>query len=245
MALRGAPGLWRTLSGRRRRAATRTIRAGRGAGIDLGPILQFVLAVDDHDITRIQAGAQAHAVAGGLRDEHGINFRNDILGSRVFSDGIKVSTLRATLDGSGGNDGEIMFGVNKKVDVDELIGEKGVVDIAKDGLELVGPGGQINLIVDGLEFSGGNFGSVVAVVGIDHKLSAGAELGVHLGKLILWQTENHRYRLELGDDQESASVGGMHDVANIHEAKTDAAADRRSDAGIGELEFSVVNEALI
>src|SRR5229473_175919 len=37
----------------------------------------------------------------------------------------------------------------------------------------------------------------------------------------------------------------MHDVAGIHEAKTDAAADRRSDAGIGELELGVVNLALI
>src|SRR2546423_10082849 len=37
----------------------------------------------------------------------------------------------------------------------------------------------------------------------------------------------------------------MHDVADIDEAKTDAAADRRSDAGIGELEFGVVNQALI
>src|SRR5438046_4942767 len=37
----------------------------------------------------------------------------------------------------------------------------------------------------------------------------------------------------------------MHDVADIDEAETDAAADRRSDAGIGELEFGVVNQALI
>src|SRR6266699_15125 len=37
----------------------------------------------------------------------------------------------------------------------------------------------------------------------------------------------------------------MHDVPDIDEAETDAAADRRSDAGIGELEFGVVNQALI
>src|SRR6266436_2888940 len=37
----------------------------------------------------------------------------------------------------------------------------------------------------------------------------------------------------------------MHDVAGIHEAETDATADRRSDAGIGELELGVVNLALI
>src|SRR6267142_6262800 len=37
----------------------------------------------------------------------------------------------------------------------------------------------------------------------------------------------------------------MYDVAGIHEAETDATADRRSDAGIGELELGVVNLALI
>jgi hypothetical protein len=37
----------------------------------------------------------------------------------------------------------------------------------------------------------------------------------------------------------------MHDVAGIHEAETDAAADRRSDSRIGELELGVVNLALI
>src|SRR2546421_12937020 len=37
----------------------------------------------------------------------------------------------------------------------------------------------------------------------------------------------------------------LDDVADIDEAETDAAADRRSDAGIGELEFGVVNQALI
>ncbi len=99
-----------------------------------------------------------------------------------------------------------MLGVDKKVDVDKLVGEKSVVGVGKNGFELVGAGRQVNLIVDGLEFSAGDFGGVVAVVGIDDKLNAGAELGVYLGKLILWQAENHRNRLELSDDQESVCV---------------------------------------
>jgi len=72
-----------------------------------------------------------------------------------------------------------------------------------------------NLIVDGLEFSAGDFGDVVAVVGVDDKLGAGTEFGVHLGKLVLRQAENHRYRLELSDDKESVCIRGMHDVAGI------------------------------
>src|SRR5258708_15137191 len=89
MAVRRAPGLWRTLSGRwRRRVATRAIRTGRGAGIDLSPILQFVLAIDDHNITGIQTCAQANAVAGCLRDGHDANLRGV-----VGTGGIDVSSL--------------------------------------------------------------------------------------------------------------------------------------------------------
>src|SRR6266436_5926335 len=205
--LRRARGLWRTLSGRRRpRAAIHAIRAGRSAWIDSGPILQLVLAIDNHDITGIQTRAQADAVAGSLRDGNGINSRNRVLRSGVFSDTIEVSTLRAALNGSSRNDGEIALGIDEKVHVDKLIGEKGVVGVAKDGLEFIGTGSRINLIVNGLQFSTADFGGVVAVIGIDGELVARTMLGVHLGKLILWQAKNHRYRLELGDDQESVGV---------------------------------------
>src|SRR5712692_1222418 len=37
----------------------------------------------------------------------------------------------------------------------------------------------------------------------------------------------------------------MHDVAGIHKTQADAAADRRGDTGIGELQLGVVNLALI
>src|SRR5260370_4003000 len=70
-------------------------------------------------------------------------------------------------------------------------------------------------------------------------------MGVYLGKLILRQAEYDRHRLQLGDEQESVGVRGMHDVSDIDEAETDAAADRRGDARISKLEFGVVNLALI
>src|SRR6266576_2651534 len=47
---------------------------------------------------------------------------------------------------------------------------------------------------------------IVAVVGIDGKLDTRMELGVYLRKLILRKTENHRDRLELGDDEKSVGV---------------------------------------
>src|SRR6266481_10175018 len=111
-----------------------------------------------------------------------------------------MSTLRAALNSCGGDDGEIALGIDKKVNVDKLVGEKRAVSVGKDGFQLVRSSGQINLIVNGLKFPAGNFRGVVAVVRIDDELHAGTELAVHVRKLILWQAENHRYRLELGDD---------------------------------------------
>ena len=99
--------------------------------------------------------------------------------------------MRTALNSSGRDDGEIALGVDEKVNVDKLIGEKSVVGVGKDGFELISSGGQVNLVVDGLKFSAGDFRGVVAVVSIDGKLNAGAELVVHVGKLILRQAENY------------------------------------------------------
>src|ERR1700676_2977592 len=147
MAFRWASGLWSTLAGGRRgRAATCAIRAGRGAGINFGAILKFVQAVNNHAVAGIQAGAQADIVASGLCDGHDSNLRGV-----VGIGGINVSSLRTALNGSGGNDGEVVLGIDEKVDIDKLIGEKSVVRVRKHGFELVRAGGYVDLIVDGLE----------------------------------------------------------------------------------------------
>src|SRR5713101_2799121 len=229
----------------RRRASTCGIRAGRGAGIDLGAILQFVLAVYDHEVIGINAGAQADAVAGSLRDGDGINLCGVVLGNRVFGDGIDVSALRAALDSSGGNDGEIVLGIDQEVHIDKLIGEQCVVFVAEDGFELIRARGGIDLVVDGGELACGDLGRVVAVVGLNRKLRTGGELREDRRELILRKAENHRDGLELCDDEQTAHVGSVDNVAGVNEAQADASADRRSDAAIDELELGVVDLPLI
>jgi hypothetical protein len=129
--------LWRALiGGRKGGAATCTIRAARGAGINFGAILQFVQAVYNHGVSGIQAGAQADTVASGLRDGHDSNLRGV-----VGIGGINVSSLGTALNGRGGNDGEVALGIDEKVDIDELIGEKSVVCVRKRGFEFVCAGG--------------------------------------------------------------------------------------------------------
>jgi len=90
-----------------------------------------------------------------------------------------------------------------------------------------------------------DFCRVVTIKGLDGKLRAGTQFGHHLRKLILRQAENHRNRLELGDDEEPIRVGSMHNVTGIHETKSDAPADRGGDMGVSELEFGVVDLSLI
>ncbi len=231
----------RALGWRRRRGATtRTIRTAGRAGIDLCSVLKFILAINHDDITGIQSGAQAHAVTGGLRDGDDTNFRGV-----VGTGGVHVSSLRTALDGGSRNDRKVVLGVHEKVDIDKLIREKHVVRVGKNGLQLVSSCGWINLIIDRLQFSAGDFGGVVAVVGVNDQLSAGTQLAVHYRKLILWQAENHRDGLQLGDDQKSVGVAGMHDVTGVNQTQADASADRRGDPGIRELELGVVNLALL
>src|SRR5260370_6744737 len=103
----------------------------------------------------------------------------------------------------------------------------------------------MNIVVDGLKLSAGVFRGVVGVVSIDVQRRAGTELAVHVRKLMLRQAENQRDRLQLSNDQKSVGVGSMDDVADVDKAETDAATDRRGDAGIRELQFGVVNLALV
>src|SRR5207244_8360845 len=156
-----------------------------------------------------------------------------------------VSILGPALNRGGRNNGEIVLDVHEKVDVDKLLGEEGVVGIAKYGFELVGSSGRVNMIVDGLEFSAGDFRGVVAVVGVDNELTAGTEVGVHIGKLILRQAENYRYRLELRYDKKSIRVRSMHDISRIDETQPDTATDWRCNARICKLQLGVVNLALV
>ena len=236
----------RTL-GRRcgRRAAARAVRATGRARIDFGPILQLVLAIDDHGVAGIQTCTQAHTVPCRLSDGDRANLRSRVFGRGIFSNRINVSSLGSALNGGGGDDSEIKLCVHEKVDIHKLIGEERVVGVVKYGFELVSSSRRINLIVDGLEPSAGDFRGVVTVKGIDDKLNAGTEFGVHLRKLVLRQAENYLYGLELGDDEKSIRVRCMHDVAGVDETQTDAPADWRGDAGIRELQLGVVNLALV
>src|SRR5258708_35750076 len=116
-ALRGAAALRRSLARSwRGRVSPATLSSARSAGIDLRPILKFVLTVNHDDITGIQAGAQAHVVTGSLRDGHDSN-----LDRVIGAGGVDISSLGTALNGRGGNDHEVMLCFHQKMDVDKLV----------------------------------------------------------------------------------------------------------------------------
>src|SRR5262249_49737385 len=207
---------------------------------DFAAILQLVLTVDHYRLAWVQAPAQANVAAGGLRNRDHAN-----LDAVVGAHGVDIRSLRAALNGRSGNNSQVMLGVDQQMHVHKLIGKKRVVRIVETGFQLVGAGCGIDLIIDGEQLSRGNFLRVVAIISVDIELDAGAELGAHLGKLVLRQTEEHGNGLKLSNDDQAVRVVGVHDISRIYEAQADAPADRRSDAGICELKLRIGNRAFV
>jgi hypothetical protein len=138
-----------------------------------------------------------------------------------------------------------VFCVDEQAHVHELIREENIVGIVENRLEPIGAGGGIDLIVDGEQFARGNLFGIVAVKGFDGKLNSGTQLGIDLGKLVLRQAEEHGDRLKLSDEHQAIDVGGVHNIAGVNQTEADTTADGRSDVGKGELQFGVVNLALV
>ena len=67
----------------------------------------------------------------------------------------------------------------------------------------------------------------------------------HARHVVLGNREDDGDRLQLRDHDEAVGVGRVHDVARIDLAQSDAAADRRGDARVGELQLGVVDRALV
>src|SRR4029077_16511049 len=59
------------------------------------------------------------------------------------------------------------------------------------------------------------------------------------------QGEDDSDRLQLRDDQQWIGVGGVHHVACIHQPQSDAAADRRGDVRVEQIQLRVVDCCLV
>ena len=130
-------------------------------------------------------------------------------------------------------------------DVHKLVGEQNIVRVLEDCLQLIGAGGRVDLVVDRQQFASVQQLGVGAVIGLNGKRPALAQQLDHLWQLVLWQGEDHRDGMELGDHQQAGGVGRMHDVAWVDESQSDAAIDWRRDAGVGEVDLGGVDGGVV
>ena len=137
---------------------------GSGVRNDLAVVLKLVLAINHDHITRVETGADTDIVASGLGDRNHPN-----LHGVAARDNVGIRALRSALNRCGGNNDDIVLGVDEHMDVNELIREENVVVVRENSFELVRTRCRINLVVDGGEFAVGNLGGVVAIVGLDGK----------------------------------------------------------------------------
>ncbi len=63
--------------------------------------------------------------------------------------------------------------------------------------------------------------------------------------LVFGDRENDRDRFGLGDDCQRSRAIGLHEIARVHEAQSDAAINGRSDITIGQIDIGIVQIALV
>ncbi len=141
---------------------------------------------------------------------------------------IDEGAVRSALHGRGRRHHHLLERVGQQPDVDEAARPELQLAVGEFGLELDRAGRRIDLIVDDLELAGLDHGLVVGAERV-HRQRAAGERAIDLAELLLRQGEQHRDRLELGDDDDAARVGGVHDVALVDLADAGAAGDRRDD----------------
>src|ERR1700730_2897256 len=130
------------------------------------------------------------------------------------------------------------------MDADELAGPKLPIMILKNRLEPDRACALIDLIIDQLETTLGKFDAVVLIIRRCDKLPAPHCID-DLRKMFLRQSENYAYRRHLRDDDESARIRSVNNVALIDQADAGAASERRDDRCIAELQTRVVDHRLI
>ena len=74
---------------------------------------------------------------------------------------------------------------------------------------------------------------------------AGAQFRHYRRQVVFRNGEHDRDRLQLGDHDQAVRVAGAHDVAEVDLAQPEAAADRRGDAAVDQLQLGGVDRRLV
>jgi hypothetical protein len=158
---------------------------------------------------------------------------------------VDEQALRAALHRRRRDDHHVDQAVELHAHVDELVGKEAGIVVAELRLELDRAGRGIDLVVGRHENAVRQLRLLLPVPGLDRDLLAGLQATHHHRHAVLRHGEEHRHRLQLRDHHQAVGVARSHDVAGIDQAQAGAAADRRSDARVGELQLRVLDLAAV
>ena len=215
-------------------------RSRRACRLHFRARLQLVDSLGHHDFSRGEP----------FRDRGGVALREPHL-DRARLDGLILlhheheRGLRAALDRGVRHENDALERVDEEPRVHELVRKERVVGVREDRLELHRAGRRVDLVVHRRELAGLELVLEVAVERVDGQLPALAEAVAHRVELVLGQREDDRDGLHLRDDDEPVRVRGVNHVARVDEPEPDAAADRRRDARVREVEPRGVDLSLI
>ena len=122
-------------------------------------------------------------------------------------------------------------------------GHSAFIGIVEDGLVGDRRRRRVDLVVDHRELAGREV-LPVGALGDDFDVAL-SQLGANLGERGRGQRKADPDRADLVDGDNPGRVGRVHDVAEIDEARPDAAVDRRSDGAVAQLHLREIDLRLI
>ena len=125
------------------------------------------------------------------------------------------------------------------------MGNRASVGIGKIRAQPHRAGGLVDLVIHGDQRPGGQLVRLIAVPCVHRQFLAGAKTRENQRKLVFGNGEDHADGLDLRDHQQAVGVGGVHDVAGVHQPQTDAAGDGRGDVTVDQVELGAVDLPLI
>ncbi|OIQ80319.1 hypothetical protein GALL_379250 [mine drainage metagenome] len=207
---------------------------------DPGAIAQLVGAVDDHFVADRQAMGDDNILAFRHTRADGAHLDGFI----VFQH-IHIAAMAAALHGRCRDGNGILLHIDQHADIDELIGEQGVLVIPEFGAQPDGPGRGVDLVVQSQQRPFRQPDPVLAVECHDRQRAALFHPSDHHRQAVLRDREQHRDRLHLGNRHDACGIGGMNLISRIHQAQADNPVERRRDAAIAQLQPGVVHLRLI
>ena len=165
------------------------------AGIHLHASPQSVLSIGDNLIAGGKPGSNRSDISLGNAERYG-RFLNCLVCLHAIGKG----SLHAALNRGSGNDDSVLLSIQKQSRIDKLVGPEGAILVIKCCLKAIRACGLVDLVVNREQYAGPKLHPIIPSEGPYFQGHTASNPGVHRRESIFRQSENHRDRLQLGDD---------------------------------------------